>query len=105
MTWKTAVTSLASATMLLGWGCGGPTGEPGPGASGDALLLAVSVFATNQDGSPNPLPARMAILEPSGDGWNHRFIEDPDSNVFHKAMPIEAAESKASSRWAGRRPR
>ena len=53
------------------------------------LLLAVSVFATNQDGSPNPLPARIAILEPRGDGWNHRFIEDPDSNVFHKAMAYE----------------
>ena len=89
MNWSTAVTSLASATILFGWGCGGPTGEPGPGATGDALLLAVSVFATNEDGSPNPLPARMAILEPHGDVWSHRFIEDPDSNVFHKAMAYQ----------------
>ena len=87
MTRITAVTSLASAAILVSWGCDGPTGErPGAGTTGDALLLAVSVFATHEDGSPNPLPGRMAILEPDGDGWNHRFIEDPDSNVFHKAM-------------------
>ena len=87
MTRSTAVTSLASAAILFGWGCDGPTRErPGAGTTGDALLLAVSVFATNLDGSPNPLPGRMAILEPDGAGWNHRFIEDPDSNVFHKAM-------------------
>ena len=75
------------AATLVGWGCGDRTGaRPAAGAEGDALLLSVSVFATNEDGSPKPLPARMAILTPDGSGWSHRFIEDPDSNVFHKAM-------------------
>ena len=75
------------AATLVVWGCGDRTGaRPAGGTAGDALLLSVSVFATNEDGSPKPLPARMAILTPDGSGWNHRFIEDPDSNVFHKAM-------------------
>ena len=78
---------VALASILVGWGCGDRTGgRSAAGAEGDALLLSVSVFATNEDGSPKPLPARMAILTPDGSGWNHRFIEDPDSNVFHKAM-------------------
>ena len=69
------------------WACGGGTGgDGGAGADGDALLLSVSVFGTNEDGSPNPLPARMGILTRHGDDWTHRFVEDPDSNVFHKAM-------------------
>ena len=87
MTRSTAVTSLASAAIFFGWGCDGPTGErPGAGTTGDALLLSVSVFGTNEAGSPKPLPARIAILTSEGNGWSHRFIEDPDSNVFHKAM-------------------
>ena len=97
------MTSLASASILFGWGCGGPAGEPGAGATGDALLLAVSVFATNQDGSPNPLPARMAILEPHGDVWSHRFIEDPDSNVFHKAMPYRGGGAEGILTLGGTR--
>ncbi len=38
-----------------------------------------------------PLPARMTFLTPDGDTWSHRFIEDSDSNVFHKAMVYESA--------------
>ena len=103
MTWSRAVASLASAAILFGWGCGGPAGEPGTGATGDALLLAVSVFATNEDGTPNPLPARMAILEPHGDSWSHRFIEDPDSNVFHKAMAYRGAGAEGILTLGGTR--
>ncbi len=84
---RTTVAAVALASILVGWGCGDRTGgRSAAGAEGDALLLSVSVFATNEDGSPKPLPARMAILTPDGSGWSHRFIEDPDSNVFHKAM-------------------
>ena len=83
------VIGFLAAACLVVWGCGGSAGDrpvAGLGTGGDALLLSVSVFGTNEDGSPNPLPARLAILTPEGDAWNHRFIEDPDSNVFHKAM-------------------
>ena len=30
------------------------------------------------------------MLVPEERGWTHRFIEDPDSNVFHKAMVYES---------------
>ena len=32
------------------------------------------------------MPARMGILTRRGDDWEHRYIEDPSSNVFHKVM-------------------
>ncbi len=94
MTTRTAVASLALVAILFVWGCGESTRErpaAGSGTEGDALLLSVSVFGTNEDGSPKPLPARMAILTSEGSGWSHRFIEDPDSNVFHKAMVYRGA--------------
>ena len=55
-----------------------------------SLLLALAVLDT-QDGAPLPLPARLGILTQTADGWHHRFIEDPDSNVFHKALSYGAA--------------
>ena len=55
-----------------------------------SLLLALAVLDT-QDGVPLPLPARLGILTQTADGWHHRFIEDPDSNVFHKALSYGAA--------------
>jgi len=33
-----------------------------------------------------PQPARMGILTAGDSGWTYRYLEDPDSNVFHKAM-------------------
>ena len=51
-----------------------------------SLLLALAVLDT-EDGAPQPLPARLGILTQTADGWQHRFIEDSDSNVFHKALP------------------
>ena len=55
-----------------------------------SLLLALAVLDT-KDGAPRPLPARLGILTQTADGWHHRFIEDPDSNVFHKALSYGAA--------------
>jgi hypothetical protein len=49
-------------------------------------LLATAVLGENPDGSPKPLPAQLGILERRGGEWSYRTIDDPDSNVFHKAM-------------------
>jgi len=57
--------------------------------------LALAVLDT-VDGAPRPLPARLGILTQTADGWTHRYIEDPDSNVFHKAMAY-APEGGASA--------
>lgn len=56
------------------------------GGEDDALVLALAVLSENEDGSPKLLPARLGILTRQGDEWTHRVLEDPDSNVFHKAM-------------------
>ncbi len=56
-----------------------------PGESG-ALLLALAELGKNADGSPLPLPARLGILTEVAGAWSYRTFEDPDSNVFHKAM-------------------
>ena len=91
ITRATVVSSLASLAVFFAFGCGGGAGRRQAGETeGAALLLSVSVFGTNEDGSPKPLPGRMAILTPEGNGWSHRFIEDPGSNVLHKAMAYEA---------------
>ena len=50
-----------------------------------SLLLALAVLDT-EDGAPQPLPARLGILTQTADGWQHRFIEDSDRTVFHKAL-------------------
>jgi len=70
-----------------------------PGACGDgggpdldqALVLSMAALGENADGSPNPLPARLGILTREGGAWRYRFIEDPDSNVFHKAMAYRSS--------------
>ena len=51
-----------------------------------ALVLALAALGENEAGAPQPLPARMGILTRQGDQWEHRYIEDPSSNVFHKVM-------------------
>jgi hypothetical protein len=87
---------LALAALVVA-ACGGepatpphpaaPTPEPGS----SALLLAVAALDKNEDGSPRPLPARVGFLTRSGDTWSYRFLEDPDSNVFHKAIAYTPA--------------
>ena len=85
------IISAVSLMVLSIWGCGEGTEERSvERTAGDALLLSVSVFGANEDGSPKPLPARMVMLVPDERGWTHRFIEDSDSNVFHKAMVYES---------------
>mgnify|MGYP002631525911 FL=1 len=55
-------------------------------ATDHSLVLALAVLGEDADGLPKTLPGRLGILTREGDHWNHRTIEDPDSNVFHKAM-------------------
>ena len=64
----------------------GACGDGGGPDLDQALVLSMAALGENADGSPNPLPARVGILTREGGAWRYRFIEDPDSNVFHKAM-------------------
>jgi hypothetical protein len=63
------------------------TGGPYP-----ALLVTQAHFleTTGPDGKPQPVPgpARLVILRDTGaGGWQKVIVDDPDSNVFHKALP------------------
>ncbi len=57
-----------------------------PTAAGHGLLLAMALFGENEDGSPKPLPARLGILTADNGTWSYGWLDDPESNVFHKAM-------------------
>ena len=68
-------------------GCG--TDEPEPTLP-NGLVLALAVLEKGPEG-PVPQPARLGILTKESGSWTYRSIEDPDSNVFHKAMVYDPA--------------
>jgi len=73
---------LASALILLGLGCS----QQQPSADlSHALLLSLAVLEESPEG-PVPQPAQLGVLSQRAGEWSYRAIEDPDSNVFHKAM-------------------
>jgi hypothetical protein len=99
--------SLAAATLLA---CGsGETGtharqggeaaaQPAavpasaePDAFPAGIVLSLAQFE-QKDGKPVPGPARLEFLYRQDGAWRTTAIEDPESNVFHKAMFYEGAE-------------
>jgi len=52
----------------------------------EGLLLSFALFGKNAEGKPVPQPARLGFLVFKDGQWQYSFIDDPDSNVFHKAM-------------------
>jgi len=72
-----------------------PKGPPEPvvqNLSGDkrpALMLTQAWFWTDDEGMPNPGPARLDVWREGAEGWEKTRLEDADSNVFHKAMAYE----------------
>ncbi len=90
------------ALVLAAVGCGGdeqavPAEDPAaagaaePADPGQGLVLALAQFV-EQDGKPVPGPARLEFLALRGGRWEMSALEDPESNVFHKAFayPAEA---------------
>jgi hypothetical protein len=59
--------------------------EPLVGGPYPTLLLSQAWFLT-VDGKPKPGPARLEIWRQGPAGWVTTKLEDPDSNVFHKAI-------------------
>jgi hypothetical protein len=72
-------------------GCA-PTEEPAPSVEPlpNGLLLALAVLDKDEAGKPLPQPAQTGILTRTESGWSYQQIDDPDSNVFHKAMVYES---------------
>jgi hypothetical protein len=58
------------------------------GRQGRGLLLALAVFEKGP-GGPRPGPARFATLVEKRGRWVYAAHDDPDSNVFHKAMAFD----------------
>lgn len=98
---------ILSALLLVVAGCGGddpmapaPPGSPGApaaplrqplaGGPAPALLVAQAQFVERPgpDGKAQsvPGPARLLIVRRTPAGWVPAVLEDPDSNVFHKAL-------------------
>ena len=59
------------------------------GAKAPALLLSQAWFMKDANGKSKPGPARLEIWREGAAGWNFTRLEDPDSNVFHKAILSE----------------
>ncbi len=51
----------------------------------------MAVFPPAPDGTPGKKPgaATLIILRREGGRWIHEILEDPESNVFHKALPFQ----------------
>jgi hypothetical protein len=55
------------------------------------LVLSLAQFV-EKDGQSVPGPARLEFLSRTGGAWHMTALEDPQSNVFHKAMVYPAAD-------------
>jgi hypothetical protein len=100
-------TTIALLVTLVASACGGdakapegtkpaaaaraPVQEPLAGGPYPALLVAEAQFVdkVQPDGktTPVPGPAKLLIVRRTEAGWKPVLLEDPDSNVFHKAIP------------------
>ena len=67
-----------------------PTTQALPDTIPNGLLLAYSQFeVADGKATAKPGPARLEILTREGGEWKTKVIEDPQSNVFHKAMLLK----------------
>ncbi|MFV1979240.1 MAG: FG-GAP repeat domain-containing protein, partial [Myxococcota bacterium] len=67
-----------------------------PDSLPNGIVLALAQFVTEKgdDGKDKfvPGPARLEFLYREGGKWKTSEFEDPDSNVFHKAMVYDAGD-------------
>lgn len=80
-----------------------PAAAPAPAAASvpaslpRGLLLALSQFEVSPEGKvlPKPGPAKLEIVTREGGAWKVQSLQDPESNVFHKAMVYGAPDGPA----------
>ncbi len=94
-------TRLRLVILLVVFGaCGGggepsraPVREPLSGDPAPTLLVTQAQFTdkAGADGKPvvTPGAAKLLIVRQVRGGWKTMTLEDPDSNVFHKAVPYD----------------
>lgn len=66
-----------------------PAAAPMEGGPYPTLLLAEAQFIKDAAGKPKPGPALLTLWRKTPQGWTSTKVEDPDSNVFHKALPFD----------------
>jgi hypothetical protein len=81
-----------TALGAVSTGCG-----PGEGSGGPDLVLALALARFEEGdreagGAPRPSPAAVEFLVQEGGKWRAELLEDPESNVFHKAMAYPGNE-------------
>ncbi len=59
---------------------------PAPPAVGPALVMVQAWFQI-ENKAPKPQAAKLTILRVNGDEWTTETVLDPESDVFHKAIP------------------
>ncbi len=94
-----AIPTLIALAALALTACG-PGEPPAPKGPPNAIVLALAQFVT-QDGKSVPGPARLEFLTLEDGSWQTASLEDPESNVFHKAMVHLTAEGPALLTMAG----
>lgn len=88
---------LATAFALAACASATRAHEPvGPQTYPNGLLVALAQFEVRGGKVlPNPGPARFEIVTFEEGAWKTRVVEDPESKVFHKAMPFTPASGRA----------
>ncbi len=97
---STAVIPARIALAALVLAACGPGESPVREGPPNAIVLALAQFVT-QGGKPVPGPARLEFLSFEDGSWQITSLEDPESNVFHKAMVHPTAEGPALLTMAG----
>jgi hypothetical protein len=82
-----------------------PVQEKLEGGPFPTLLISQAWFYQDEANRPKPGPARLELWRETPDGWRATRLEDGDSNVFHKAIPVDGgiitigAEGANLKRW------
>lgn len=94
---ESPATKPASAPSAAPAAAPAPAASTTPASLPKGLLVALSQFTVSPDGKvlPQPGPAKLEILTRDGGAWKVQSLEDPDSNVFHKAMVYAAPDGPA----------
>jgi hypothetical protein len=117
--------SLSALTGLVAWRCSdepppeppalpvpppapiaaGPIQEPLTGGPLPTLLVTSAQFSKDASGKPRPGFALLSLWRKAATGWTPTRLEDPGSNVFHKAIArpegiyTVGAEGAQLKRW------
>ncbi|MEW5800888.1 MAG: VCBS repeat-containing protein [bacterium] len=65
-----------------------PSGDRSGSGVSSVLLLAQAQFEKGEGEENNSVPgsAKLTLVRKTKDGWKSSLLEDPESNVFHKAL-------------------